>query len=204
MLSAMIPTKPLILVIEDDPGIAVLETELLEDIGCDVVSTRSGKDALDWLATSTPTLMLMDFSLPDTNAINLLERIAERGLKQPPFIVATGAGDEHVAVDLMRRGALNYLIKDHAFLDRLPSAIQRALTELDMKQRLAVAESRLRLAARVLNGTAEGVFITDAQHRIIETNPACERITGYSRAEALGQNPSLLLSPLSDTENIIK
>ena len=204
MLSAMIPTKPLILVIEDDPGIAVLETELLEDIGCDVVSTRSGKDALDWLATSTPTLMLMDFSLPDTNAINLLERIAECGLKQPPFIVATGAGDEHVAVDLMRRGALNYLIKDHAFLDRLPSAIQRALTELDMKQRLAVAESRLRLAARVLNGTAEGVYITDAQHRIIETNPACERITGYSRAEALGQNPSLLLSPLSDTENIIK
>ena len=56
MLSAMIPTKPLILVIEDDPGIAVLETELLEDIGCDVVSTRSGKDALDWLATSTPRL----------------------------------------------------------------------------------------------------------------------------------------------------
>jgi PAS domain S-box-containing protein len=62
----------------------------------------------------------------------------------------------------------------------------------------------LRLAARVLNGTAEGVYVTDAQHRIIEINPACERMSGYSRAEALGQSPSLLLSPLGDVENIVK
>ena len=203
MPTTPLPQRPLILVIEDDPGIAALETELLEDMGCDVVSARSGKMALERLAVSTPTLMLMDFSLPDMNGIDVLERSAELGLKPTPFIVATGAGDEHLAVDLMRRGALNYLVKDHRFLDRLPSAVQRALAELDLAQRLAAAESRLRLAARVLNGTAEGVYVTNAQHLIIEVNPAFEHLTGYARSEAMGKHPVWLVSPRLDTEQVM-
>ncbi len=198
--------RPLILVIEDDPGVAALETELIEDLGCDVVSVGSGKAALDWLATcpAPPTLMLMDFSLPDMNGTDLLERIYERRITRPAFIVATGAGDEHVAVDLMRRGALNYLIKDHAFLNVLPTAIQRALSDLAIARRLAAAESRLRLAARVLDGTAEGVYVTDDQHRIIETNPACETLTGYSREEMVGQSPMLLIARTPAAEHIVQ
>jgi diguanylate cyclase (GGDEF)-like protein/PAS domain S-box-containing protein len=204
MSSKLTASLPLILVIEDDPGVAALEIELIEDLGCEVVSANSGNAALDWLASSTvtPTLMLMDFSLPDMNGTALLDRIAERGLTRPPFIVATGAGDEHVAVELMRRGALNYLIKDHAFLGVLPTALQRALSDLAMAQRLAAAESRLRLAARVLNGTAEGVYVTDAQHRIIETNPAFETITGFTRDDALGQSPTQLVAVSAEAAQI--
>ena len=195
MTSKLPVARPLVLVIEDDPGVAALESELIEDLGCEVVSVTSGKAVLDWLATSTaaPTVMLMDYSLPDMNGTALLDRIAERGLTRPPFIVATGAGDEHVAVDLMRRGALNYLIKDHAFLDVLPTALQRALSELAMVQRLASAESHSRLAARVLNGTSEGVYVTDDLHRIIEINPAFETITGFTRDDMIGQSPIALL-----------
>jgi diguanylate cyclase (GGDEF)-like protein/PAS domain S-box-containing protein len=186
---------PLILVIEDDPGVAALEAELIEDLGCEVVSAGSGKAALDWLAgnSSAPTLMLMDFSLPDMNGMALLDRIAERGLTRPPFIVATGAGDEHVAVDLMRRGALNYLIKDHAFLDVLPTAVQRALSDVAMAQRLAAAEAELRVAATAFEAQ-EGMFITDARRVILRVNRAFTRITGYSPEETVGQTPKLLNS----------
>jgi diguanylate cyclase (GGDEF)-like protein/PAS domain S-box-containing protein len=201
-----VPSVPLILVIEDDPGVAALEIELIEDLGCEVAAANSGNAALDWLANSTlaPTLMLMDYSLPDMNGTGLLNRIDERGLTRPPFIVATGAGDEHVAVDLMRRGALNYLIKDHAFLDVLPTALQRAVSDLAMAQRLAAAESRSRLAARILNGTTEGIYVTDEQHRIVETNPAFEAITGFTRDDVIGQLPTLLIAPSADAEQLMQ
>lgn len=196
--------RPLILIVEDDPGIAARETELIENLGCEVVSTPSGSAALDWLTSSAtvPTLILMEFSLPDMNGTDLLDRIAEHSLTLPPFLVATGAGDELVAVELMRRGALNYLIKDHAFLDVLPTAMQRALSDLAMTQRLAAAERRARLATRILHGTTEGVFVTNAQHRIIESNPACETITGFRRAEMIGQSPMQLIAPTPEAARI--
>jgi len=58
--------------------------------------------------------------------------------------------------------------------------------------------NRLTLAASVFENTLNGVTITDTQQRIIEVNPAFSRITGYSRAEALGQTPRLLSSGRQD------
>lgn len=206
MANTFSAARPLILVVEDDPGVAALETELIEDLGCEVASVSSGKAVLEWLVTSTatPALMLMDYSLPDMNGMALLGCIAERCRTVPPFIVATGVGDEHLAVDLMRRGALNYLVKDQAFLDVLPTAIKRALSDLAMVQRLAAAERRSRLAARVLDGTSEGVFVSDEHYRIIETNPAFEAITGFSHDDAIGQMPTLLIGPSPEADQAMQ
>jgi diguanylate cyclase (GGDEF)-like protein/PAS domain S-box-containing protein len=194
----MIPTSSVtqrkhILVIEDDPGIAALETELIEDHGFEVVHAADGRSGLAALAQRVPDLMLLDYSLPDMTGIELLERQQAEGRRLPPFIVTTGAGDEYVAVDLMRRGAENYLIKDHQFLANLPNAIDRAMRSIEMEQRLAAAEKKLKLAARVLEGTAEAVMVTDEQHVIIDVNPAFEIITGRSKADVLGHTPLILL-----------
>lgn len=177
-----------ILIVEDDPGLAVLERELLEDRGLAVDHAADGKTALARLGqTPAPDLVLLDYSLPDMTASDLLDRLAAAAVPLPPFIVATGAGDEYVAVDLMQRGAENYLIKDREFLDRLPRAVERALRDIAMARRLADVERKLRLAARVLEGTAEAVMVTDAEHRIVDVNPAFEQMTGRTRQEALGQ-----------------
>ncbi|MDN0073661.1 EAL domain-containing protein [Crenobacter sp. SG2303] len=54
------------------------------------------------------------------------------------------------------------------------------------------AEKRLRLGASVFANSREGILITDAHRRIVDVNPAFTKITGYSRAEALGKNPKFL------------
>lgn len=59
-------------------------------------------------------------------------------------------------------------------------------------------EEKLRLAAKVLESTAEGIIITDAAGRIIAANPAASLITGYRQHELLGQSPSLLRSGRHD------
>jgi diguanylate cyclase (GGDEF)-like protein/PAS domain S-box-containing protein len=185
--------SPRVLIVEDDPGIALLETEALEEIGCTVDQVSRGDAVLVYLQAQRPDLVLLDYSLPDMTGIHLLERVAERFGRVPTFIVTTGAGDEHVAVDLMRRGAVNYLIKDHGYLDLLPAAVQRALEEQRLNRRLAQLEKRARLAAMIIDTTTEGIYVTNARHQIVEANHAFEEITGYGKEEVMGITPERLL-----------
>jgi len=191
-----------ILLVEDDPGLASLVTGLIEGIGCTVRHATSGGAVLMMLADAKPTLVVLDCSLPDMTATELLDRIRERGLDLPPFIVATGAGDEHVAVDLMRRGAANYLIKNREFLGILSDTIRRALRDIEMTQRLTVAERKLRLAARALEGAAEAVMITDMAHRVVDVNPAFERLTGRTASEMIGLTLAALLPGYADDAEV--
>lgn len=62
------------------------------------------------------------------------------------------------------------------------------------------AEDKLRLSARVFSDTHEGISVTDANGKIIEVNPAFCNITGYSREDVIGQDPSILNSGKQDPE----
>ena len=66
--------------------------------------------------------------------------------------------------------------------------IGRVFSYRDITQNLA-NEARLQLAAKVFESSLDAMFITDAEHRIIATNPSCERLTGYSQAEMAGHLP---------------
>ena len=70
--------------------------------------------------------------------------MAERLLTLPPFIVTTGAGDERIAVDMMRRSARDYVVKDAQFLDALPGVVQRVLRAVATERQLAAAQEALR------------------------------------------------------------
>ena len=89
----------------------------------------------------------------------LLERIEALG-KRVPFVVATGHGSESVAVEMMKRGAYDYLVKGATFMKLLPAVVDQALERVRQAERLAEAEERLRraheeLEQRVRQRTAE-------------------------------------------------
>ena len=130
----------LILVVEDDPVLAQLVRAILEDEGHPTHWAKDGQEALDHLARCVPRLVLLDYSLPDMTALELLDSV--KGMA--PFLVTTGSGDERVAVDLMKRGAREYLIKDAHFVEQLPAAVRRILHDLETEDKLAKAEAQLR------------------------------------------------------------
>jgi signal transduction histidine kinase len=142
---AVAPEDLTILVVEDDLGLGELVVELLQERGWPCVHRASGAEALAWLEGARPTLTLLDYSLPDMTGAELVERA---GLGH--FIVTTGAGDERVAVEMMKRGALDYLVKDGLFLESLPGVVAVALGHIDTERRLEEAESSLRQAAEDL------------------------------------------------------
>lgn len=139
-----------ILIIDDDRGLVRIIEKKLNREGFATAVALSGHEALAWLEDHSPALMLVDLNLPDFTGKQLIDRIELTG-RAGPFIIITGQGDERVAVEMMKRGAMDYLIKDAEFLEFVPAVIRRTLGHLEDKKRLAVAEQeRRRLEQEIL------------------------------------------------------
>jgi C4-dicarboxylate-specific signal transduction histidine kinase len=135
----------LILVVEDDAALLTLIEKRVAASGHRTVGVTDGFSALAWLKQHTPSLMLLDYSLPDMAGGQLLQQIAaEKGYV--PFVVATGHGSESVAVEMMKRGAYDYLVKGPTFMKLLPAVVERSLERARQAERLARAEEQLRQA----------------------------------------------------------
>jgi len=135
--------NPLVLLIEDDRGLCEFARQRLEQDGLHVAVVNTGREAVEWLDGHRPDLMLLDLMLPDMTGHQVLQALAARD-RTVPFIIITGYGNERVAVEMMKQGALEYLTKNAAFPDRLPSVVQAAIERLTQQNRLALAEKALK------------------------------------------------------------
>ena len=134
----------IILIIEDDAGISELLKDKLEECGHKTAGVQSADQALAWLEFRSPDLLVLDYGLPDMNGKQLIEALRHKALPLPPFIVATGQGDERIAVEMMKLGARDYIIKDTHFLDLLPQIVGRIERELDNEKKLERMQQALR------------------------------------------------------------
>ena len=141
----MTATPSHILIVEDDAGLAQLFAQELGDQGYQCEALTSAAACLQWLAERTTDLLLLDHGLPDMTGSGLIDQLAPQG-GLPPFVVITGHGDERLAVQFMKQGARDYLVKDQLLLDRLPAVVTRVLRELANERELAAAERALREA----------------------------------------------------------
>ncbi|MHB1082915.1 MAG: sensor histidine kinase [Prosthecobacter sp.] len=144
------PPPVTILVVDDDPGLTRLIGRALQREGYHTAAVGSGLEATEWLKHHRADLLLLDLKLPDMEGPALIESMVAMG-RPVPFIIITGQGDERVAVDMMKRGALDYLVKDVNFIEFVPTVVRRALSQLDKENRLAAAEAdRQRLEQEIL------------------------------------------------------
>ncbi|MBL7119578.1 MAG: PAS domain S-box protein, partial [Dehalococcoidia bacterium] len=178
-----ISTAHTVLVAEDDEALLQLIQKSLRRAGFHTEGVLSGAEAVDWIANNPVTLLLLDYRLPDMSGEQVIETLA-KGQGTVPFIVMTGHGDERIAVDMMKRGARDYLVKDFTFSDRLPQVIGRTLEELATEEKLAEAERALRESEeRFRSIYAESpiaIELCDSDSRLIGVNKACLDMFGLS------------------------
>ena len=182
------PKSLRVLILEDRPDDAELMVLELERAGFDLdwqrVETRS-----DYEASLNPDLdvILADYSLPQFNALQALILLQDQGL-DVPFIVVTGSFED-LAIDCMKQGASDYLIKDR--LGRLGPAVRQALHAKQLRSEKRRVEQALRASERRFRSVAEtaiaAIAVTDSQGRIEYWNKAAEEMFGYQRAEVLGK-----------------
>lgn len=163
----MIPGASL-LIADDDPGLLRLTGRILAREGFRISTASSGAEAIAWLEKDLPDLLLLDLKLNDVDARNMISRLRESG-RLPDFIIITGQGDERVAVEMMKHGALDYLVKDNDFLDLLPARVHRVIEQIGRVRKLEAAERALRLSEQrfrvALEDSPITVFNQDAQLR---------------------------------------
>jgi putative nucleotidyltransferase with HDIG domain len=121
-----------ILVVDDEAHVRSMIGATLEHLGYDVQLSISGREALEILERNSFDLVLTDIVMQDGNGIALLERIRAQ---QPnlPVVMVTAIHDISVAIDSMRRGAYDYLLKPFE-REHLVSTVQRALDHRDALQ----------------------------------------------------------------------
>src|SRR5437016_2127280 len=141
--------------VEDDPDVSLLIRKSLERAGHQVASCRTAADALIVLGHSTFDLVLLDYVLQDTTGLELLQTLSQEGIAAPVLMV-TARGDENVATNVLRAGALDYVVKDQRlnFLAELPKRVVESVTRHRLLQ-------RNRLLIEALESTRDGVLITD-------------------------------------------
>jgi PAS domain S-box-containing protein len=183
-----------ILVIDDSEDDQRLYRRALKDVDCRLVMASSAKDGFICLADLRPDLILLDYNLPDMDGLGFIKVLAGCSGPPVPVIMLTGEGSESVAVEVMKRGADDYLVKDTAgqYLRLLPGVIERVMAshaQREQNRRLMQETARLLRRNQVLmQNSADGIHVMDIEGNLVEANDAFCRMLGYSQEEAAGLN----------------
>jgi two-component system sensor histidine kinase UhpB len=190
------PSPLKIQLVEDDPSFgALLEAILNEaDYGrFEAIRVTRLSEALDLLGKTNFDAVLLDLSLPDSNGLATLTSLHTRYPKVP-IVVLTGTRDENLAIDSLRNGAQDYIVKGQLDNDMLVRSIRYAIERNRVEQELVESESRYRA---LMEQASDGIFVLDPSGRLSDVNPIGSALLGYRREELLGMTQTDLLVPLT-------
>lgn len=190
MEPAKVKKKLRVLMLEDAPTDAELAERELRKAGFLFTAIRvETRDAFVLaLEEFRPDIILSDYKLPDFDGLSALQMV-RRSHPEVPVIIVTGALADIEAVELIKAGARDYVLKDR--LARLAPAVQQALSMEQGIRARKMAEEKF----RKIGESAQDAIIMMAERRITFWNAAAERIFGYSTDEAMGKELQSLLMP---------
>lgn len=182
-----------ILHLDDSP----IDAELIEyrlktgGVDCEITHVDNREKFEAALAGNEFEIILCDYNLPGFDGISALRIVRE---KQPviPVMLISGSLNEEEAVKCLQYGATDYLLKQR--LDRLPSAVMRALAEVENIRKRQQDEARIREQAAFLDKARDAIYVRDLDQRIIYWNDGAERLYGWNAEEALGKRADELFS----------
>jgi PAS domain S-box-containing protein len=198
-----------VLVLEDVPNDAEIEIAELEGAGlaCDWKRVETRADFLSCLELPDYDLILSDYALPSFDGLSALELLLEKKI-DIPFIMVSGVMGEDAAIDSLKAGATDYVLKTR--LSRLGPVARRALEERETRQERQRAYEALResekLYRQVLENSMDAILVTKTDGTILSANPAAENIFKMTEAEicAAGRNGLVELADPRLTELLNK
>ena len=183
------------LIVEDSEFDAQMMVSMLRKGGYEVTCQRVETEAALRAALETKSwdIVLADYNLPDFDALAALKILKQSGLDLP-FIIVSGGIGEDIAVEAMKAGAHDYLMKGN--LSRLAPAVERELREAanragqrEAKRALQESERRYRL---LWETSPDAVILMDTESQVHFANPAVKQVFGYAPEEIIGQSLTLL------------
>jgi two-component system, NarL family, sensor histidine kinase UhpB len=196
-----------LLLVEDSEEDAALLLLRLRQSGykvlCDRVETAPAMKAA--LQRQSWDLVISDYVMPQFSGLAALKVLQEHGA-DIPFIIVSGLIGEDTAVEAMKAGAHDYLMKDN--LARLIPAVERELAEAKIRQQRREADEQLRqehtFRKTIEASIPSGISVIDLDRRQTYVNPGFCSMVGWSEKDLVGAEPPFNYWPPEDTSALLK
>jgi PAS domain S-box-containing protein len=176
-----------ILHLEDNPNDVELvrETIISQGIDAEITDAITRADFIDALEKGNYDLILADYTLPSFDGLSALSLVREKSLHLP-FIFVTGTMGEEKAVETLKRGATDYVLKHN--LSRLVPSIIRALRETEESYERRKAQDELKESEErfraIFDNALDGILVADVENKKFHSgNSMIYRMLGYSEEE---------------------
>jgi len=180
-----------ILHLEDEPDFAELVRSMIEqdNLEADVKQVKTREELEAALDAESFDVILSDFHLPSFTGLDALG-IVKKKCPDTPFILVSGTIGEQAAIESLKAGATDYLLKQQP--ERLPSAIRRAVQEAEERAKRRNAEIELVRREKYFRALTENsldvLSILSQQGNFLYVSPSIRNVLGYTPEELRGQN----------------
>jgi len=185
--------KIIILILEDNENDIDLIRYELEKISSETVFliTRNKNEYINSLTNNEPDIILSDYNLPDIDGEEVLSLLRERN-SDTPFILVSGTIGEEKAVELMRNGANDFIVKNN--LKKLIPTIEREINAYKSRKKAKEDHAELIKLKAAVNQSPTIIVMTDIKGNAEYVNPRFTEVTGYTLDEVKNKNPRILTS----------
>jgi len=168
-----------LLLIEDNPDHILLTKKILEESSGDyrVDAVGEAQEGLKRINEDEYNIILCDYRLSDLSALDILKKIRENG-QDLPFIVVTAAGSEKIAVELMKQGAYDYVVKDASYSDTLPAVVKKSLEVYNARKEKRRLEEEIKnqkvFLEQIINSLNYPFYVINLDYKVVLTNQAAK------------------------------
>jgi signal transduction histidine kinase/CheY-like chemotaxis protein len=185
----ILPSSCEILVIDDSETDRVTYRRYLESahqLGCTIVECELAEDALDLCERRCPDVILLDYLLPDADGLQFIQDLVERIGSLPPTIMLTGQGSEAVAVEAMKHGVRDYLVKGQLTRQKLLTSVTNALAEQKLQAQIDRQARQQDLLASIMLKIGHSIELSEILQAAVDGS---RELLGCDRAMVYRLNP---------------
>jgi two-component system, cell cycle sensor histidine kinase and response regulator CckA len=178
----------------------LMQTQLeAEGVSCTIKRVETREAFLSALEKEQFDLVISDFTLPSFDGVSALS-LCRESKPDVPFIFVSGTIGEESAVQSLKSGATDYILKDR--MTRLAASVRRAVQEAQGRAERRRADEKIREQAALLDKARDAICVTDMEQRVLYWNKSAERLYGWSAEEIAGGSADELLFPGESTRAV--
>lgn len=186
-----------VILVEDNPSdVKLLMSELSKVFSVSMRRVEISAEFISELEKRSPDIILSDYMLPTFDGMSAL-KIRNTRFPDIPFILVTGSMNEETAVEVMKAGAEDYIIKEH--LARINSAINAAIRKIKIQKEKELfrkkLEESLETFQNIFDNSTVAIYVQDEDGTLIDVNHAAVNLYGYEKEYLIGKTPVVVDAP---------